>query len=110
MEPLVRASLAVRTLVRRGHGSLIACGLAAYVVYGGAAGAMRTSQRIALGVWALLLVSRVSRKLRATQDVRLLVDIELGVLLSVGLEAALVRFDGGLSGPYAPAIYVLVAL
>jgi diguanylate cyclase (GGDEF)-like protein len=110
MEPLVRASLAVRTLVRRGHGSLIACGLAAYVVYGGAAGAFRTTQGIALGVWALLLLSRVSRKLRATQDVRLLVDIELGMLLSVGLEAALVRFDGGLSGPYAPAIYVLVAL
>jgi diguanylate cyclase (GGDEF)-like protein len=110
MEPLVRASLAVRTLVRRGHGSLIACGLAAYVVYGGAAGAFRTSQGVALGVWALLLASRVSRKLRATQDVRLLVDIELGMLLSVGLEAALVRFDGGLSGPYSPALYVLVAL
>jgi diguanylate cyclase (GGDEF)-like protein len=110
MEPLVRASLAVRTLVRRGHGSLIACALAAYVVYGGAAGAMRISQLVALTVWGVLLVSRVSRKLRATQDVRIVVDIELGMLLAVGLEAALVRFDGGLSGPYAPAIYVLVAL
>ncbi len=110
MEPLVRASLAVRTLVRRGHGSLIACALAAYVVYGGAAGAVRTSQLVALTVWGVLLMSRVSRKVRATQDVRIVVDIELGMLLAVGLEAALVRFDGGLSGPYAPAIYVLVAL
>ena len=110
MEPLVRASLAVRTLVRRGHGSMIACALAAYVVYGGAAGAVRTSQLVALTVWGVLLVSRVSRKVRATQDVRTVVDIELGMLLAVGLEAALVRFDGGLSGPYAPAIYVLVAL
>jgi diguanylate cyclase (GGDEF)-like protein len=110
MEPLVRASLVVRTLVRRGHGSLVACALAAYVVYGGAAGTMRASQLVALGAWAVLLASRVSRKLRATQDARILVDIELGMLLAVGLEAALVRFDGGLSGPYAPAIYVLVAL
>ena len=110
MEPLVRASLVVRTLVRRGHGSLVACALAAYVVYGGAAGAPRASQGVALGVWAVLMASRVTRKLRATQDVRILVDIELGMLLAVGLEAALVRFDGGLSGPCAPAIYVLVAL
>ncbi len=110
METLVRASLVVRTLVRRGHGSLIACGLAAYVVYGGAAGAFRATQGVALGLWTLLVLTRVSRKLRATQGVRLQMDIELGMLLSVALEAALVRFDGGLSGPYAPAIYVLVAL
>lgn len=110
MEPLVRASLAVRTLMRRGHGSLIACALAAYVVYGGAEGALRTSQLVALTVWGVLLASRVSRKLRATQDVRIVVDIELGMLLAVGLQAALVRYGGGLSGPYAPSIYVLVAL
>ncbi len=79
-------------------------------MYGGAAGAVRISQLVALTVWGVLLLSRVSRKVRATQDVRIVVDIELGMLLAVGLEAALVRFDGGLSGPYAPAIYVLVAL
>jgi diguanylate cyclase (GGDEF)-like protein len=110
MEPLVRASLALRTLVRRGHGVLAACALAAYVVYGGAAGPARATQTVALGVWGVLLASRVVRKLRASQDVRLVVDIELGVLLAVGLEAALVRFDGGLNGPFAPSLYVLVAL
>ncbi|HEY5240429.1 MAG TPA: sensor domain-containing diguanylate cyclase, partial [Polyangiaceae bacterium] len=31
-------------------------------------------------------------------------------LLAVALEAALVRFDGGLSGRFSPALYVLVAL
>ena len=110
MEPLVRASLAVRTLVRRGYGSLIACGLAAYVVYGGAAGPPRIAQGAALGMWAVVLVSRLGRKLRATTEARVIVDIELGMLLAVALQAALVRFDGGLSGPFSPSVYVLVAL
>jgi diguanylate cyclase (GGDEF)-like protein len=110
MEPLVRASLALRTLVRRGHGSLIACALAAYVIDGGADGPPRTSQWIALGVWGLLLASRVTRKLRGVAEVRVLVDIELGMLLALSLQTALVRWGGGLSGPYSPAIYVLVAL
>src|ERR1700742_2255402 len=34
MEPLVRASLALRALSRRGHGLVIACVLASYVVTG----------------------------------------------------------------------------
>jgi two-component system cell cycle response regulator len=110
MEPLVAVSLAVRTVLRRAHGLLVSCGLAAYVVYGGAAGGPRATQAAALVVWAALLVSRVVRKARATQDAPLMVDVEIGALLSVGLQATLVRFDGGLSGPYSPAIYVLVAL
>jgi diguanylate cyclase (GGDEF)-like protein len=110
MEPLVRASLALRTLLRRGHGTLLACGLAAYLIQGGAAGEPRPAQAVALAVWAFLLASRVVRKLRATGDAPLLVDVEIGALLAVGVQAALVRFDGGLSGHYSPAIYVLVAL
>ena len=110
MEPLVRASLTLRTLLRRAHGSLLACGLAAFVVYGGAAGAPRVAQGIAVAVWAFLLASRVARKVRASEDAPLLVDVEIGALLSVALEAILVRYDGGLSGPYSPALYVLVAL
>jgi diguanylate cyclase (GGDEF)-like protein len=110
MEPLVAASLAVRTVLRRAHGLLVACGLAAYVVYGGAAGGPRATQAVAVAVWAVLLVSRIVRKARANEEAPLVVDVEIGTLLSVGLQAALVRFDGGLSGPYSPAIYVLVAL
>src|ERR1019366_3237064 len=70
----------------------------------------RAGQAVAIAVWALLLASRVVRKVRATGDAPLLVDVEIGALLSVGVEAGLVRFDGGLSGHYSPAIYVLVAL
>ncbi|HEY8091462.1 MAG TPA: sensor domain-containing diguanylate cyclase [Polyangiaceae bacterium] len=110
MEPLVRASLLVRTLLRRGHGLLVAFALAGFVVYGGAAGELGPSQVAALGVWALLLASRVSRKIRLTGDAPTLLDVEIGALLSVALEAALVRFDGGLSGRFSPALYVLVAL
>src|SRR5450631_1374233 len=110
MEPLVRASLLVRTLLRRGHGLLIACALAAYVVYGGAAGEVGPGQVIAVGVWGLLLASRVRRKVRVTGDAPTVLDVEIGALLAVALEAALVRVDGGLSGRYSPALYVLVAL
>src|SRR5580692_4297064 len=84
--PGVRAVLVVRALLRRGRVLLVACGLAAYVVYGGAAGAPRATQAIALLVWAALLASRVVRKLRTTDDAPLRVDVELGALLSVGLE------------------------
>jgi len=109
-QALVRASLLVRTLLRRGHGLLIACVLAAYVVYGGAAGEVGPGQVIAVGVWGLLLTSRVRRKMRVTGDAPTVLDVELGALLAVALEAALVRFDGGLSGRFSPALYVLVAL
>ena len=110
MDPLVGASLALRTLLRRGHGLLVACALAAYLVYGGAAGQAGPSQIAALVVWAVLLASRVRRKLRAVGDAPIVLDVEIGALLSVGLEAALVRFDGGLGGRFSPALYVLVAL
>jgi diguanylate cyclase (GGDEF)-like protein len=65
---------------------------------------------LAIAVWALLLASRVRRKLLVTGDAPTLLDVEIGALLSVALEAALMRFDGGLSGRFSPALYVLVAL
>ncbi|HTB73246.1 MAG TPA: sensor domain-containing diguanylate cyclase [Polyangiaceae bacterium] len=110
MEPLVRGFVAVRTFARRGHGLLAALGLGAYVVFGGATAEFGVEQGAALGIWALLLASRVRRKLRETSDAGLLLDVEVGSLLAVALEAALVRLDGGLSGRLSPALYVLVAL
>jgi diguanylate cyclase (GGDEF)-like protein len=112
MEPLVRASLALRTLLRRGHGSLAACGLGAYVVLGGGATAeVGLELCAAVALWALLLVVRIARKARQPgEDGGPMLDVELGTLLAVGLETALVRFDGGLSGRFSPSIYVLVAL
>jgi two-component system cell cycle response regulator len=110
MEPLVVASLALRTLLRRGHGLLLACALGAYVVLGGATADFGPAQGIALGVWALLLAVRLPRKLRDTGDAGVLLDVEVGSLLAVGLDAALLRYGGGLSGRFSPGVYVLVAL
>jgi len=110
MEALVRVSLSMRTLVRRGHGMLVAGALAAYVVLGGATADFGVGQGVALGAWALLLASRVARKVRDDGDTPLLLDVDIGALLALGLETALVRFDGGLSGRFSPSVYVLVAL
>jgi two-component system, cell cycle response regulator len=110
MEPLVRASLVVRTLVRRGHGLLLAGAMATFAVLGGATGELGPAHALAIGVWGVLLASRVRRRLRETGEVGLLLDVEIGALLAVALEAALVRFDGGFGGRFSPALYVLVAL
>ena len=109
MEPLVHASLALRTLVRRGHGLAFACGLAAYVVEGGAKAPLGVLPGALAGLLVGLLALRVWRRLRETGDAAVWLDIEIGALATVGLEAALVRFDGGLSGRLSPSLYVLVA-
>ncbi len=107
---LVRALLAVRALLRHGYGLFTAAGLATYVVAGGAAGDVDAAKYVAAGVWVGLVASRAARKLRETGDAPLLLDVEIGALLAVALEGALLRYDGGLDGRFAPAIYVLVAL
>jgi diguanylate cyclase (GGDEF)-like protein len=110
MEPLVRTALTVRTLVRRGHGVLGACALGTYVVLGGAAAGFNVLQGLAVVLWGLLVLDRVRCKVWDREGNGLLVDIDLGVLLAVGLEGALFRFDGGLNGHLSPSIYVFVAL
>ncbi len=110
MEPLVRASLTLRRLLRRGHGTAVAGALATYVVSGGASMAVGPELVVATATWALLLATRLKTKLTQTGEGPLLVDFELGATLAVGLDAALLRFEGGLSGRFSPAIYVLVAL
>src|SRR5689334_16389351 len=110
MDPLVRASLLSRRFVRRAHGILSACALAAWVAAGGATSPVGVVPALALAVWLALVASRLRRKLRETGDAPVLLDVELGALLAVGVYAALLRFDGGLAGRFAPAAYVLVAL
>jgi diguanylate cyclase (GGDEF)-like protein len=110
MGPLVGATLAVRALVRHGYGLAAAAALAGYLVGGGALGDLGPGKYAAFGVWTLLVSTRVARKLRETGDAPLLLDVELGALLAVALLGALVRYDGGLDGRFAPALYVLVAL
>lgn len=110
MDSLVRATLLIRRLVRGGYGLAATCALAAFVVAGGASSpAGPLLGALAVG-WALLLGRRLRSKLRLTGDAPFLLDFELGALLAVGLDAALLRFDGTLSGRFSPATYVLVAL
>jgi diguanylate cyclase (GGDEF)-like protein len=110
MDPLVRASLVVRTLLRRGHGLALTCALGAYVVAGGATAEFGAWQGVAIATWTLLLATRLPRKLRQAGDAGVILDLEIGALLAVALEALLLRFDSGLNGRFSPAVYVLVAL
>jgi len=124
MQPLVRAShastpaptrgvrtmVALRSLVRRGQGSLVACALGAWVVLGGAKADFGVAMGVAIAAWAVVLASRLRRKLREMGDAPLWLDVEVGALLAVGLETALVRWGGGLDGALSPSVYVLVAL
>jgi diguanylate cyclase (GGDEF)-like protein len=109
MDPLVRASLATRALFRRGHGLAAACALASYVVWGGAREAVGILPVSIAALWALLLGVRLARKLRETDDARVGLDVEIGTLAAVGVEAALLRWDGGFDGRFGPSTYVLVA-
>jgi diguanylate cyclase (GGDEF)-like protein len=110
MDSLVRATLLIRRIARGGFGLVLTSALAAYVVLGGATAPLGALPIAAAVVWALLLVKRLRSKLRLTGDARFLLDFELGALLAVGLDAALLRFDGTLSGRFSPATFVLVAL
>ena len=111
MDSLVRASLLIRRIARLGYGLVLTFALAAYVVFGGGATApLAPLPVLASIIWALLLVKKLRAKLRLTGDAKFLLDFELGALLAVGLDAALLRYDGTLSGRFSPATYVLVAL
>jgi diguanylate cyclase (GGDEF)-like protein len=110
MDSLVRASLLVRRTARRGHGVLLCAGFGGCVVAGYASAPIDAFSAVALGAFLLLLGSRVRAKITSPGEAPLGVDIELGMLLAVGLDAALLHFEGGLSGTLSPAVYVLVAL
>jgi diguanylate cyclase (GGDEF)-like protein len=110
MDPIVRASLFLRRTVRRALGMTLTLGLAAYVASGGATAPVSVLTVSALALYTLLLVKRFGEKLSRTGQTAARTDIELGLLLAVGLFAALLRFDGGLSGTFSPAVYALVAL
>src|ERR1700728_3198691 len=110
MDPLVRGALLLRGAFRRGHGLVLALALGAFVVVGGATAPFGIGQIAALIVWVLLLSTRLRAKMRVTGEAPFLVDVEIGALLAVGLDAALLRYEGGLDGSLSPAVYVLVAV
>lgn len=109
MEPLVRATLALRAILRRAHGSLAALAFSFFLVLGDARGAWGLGHTVLAGAWGVLLAVRIRRKLREPGDARVLLDFEIGALVAVGLYAMLLRLDGGFSGPLSPLLYVLVA-
>jgi diguanylate cyclase (GGDEF)-like protein len=110
MDPLVRGALILRGAFRRGHGLVLAAALGGFVVTGGAMAPIGPAQVAAALVLATLLVTRLRAKLRTTGEAPFLVDVEIGALLAVGLDAALLRYEGGLDGSLSPAVYVLVAV
>ncbi|MCL2778479.1 MAG: diguanylate cyclase [Polyangiaceae bacterium] len=110
MDATVRVTLLVRRAARASFGLVLTCALAAFVVLRGGAAAVGP-ELVTLGcLWLLLVAKRLRSKLRLTGDAPFLLDFELGALLSVGLDAVLLRLDGTLSGRFSPAIYVLIAL
>src|SRR5215472_5553006 len=112
-ERLVRVSLVVRRVVRGGRGLLLVLALGGWVATGRATAPFSPVSALVACAWAALLGVRLRDKLlrRAGRSgiAPLRVDLELGALLSVGLDAGLLRWGGGLSGPFSPAVYVLVA-
>jgi two-component system, cell cycle response regulator len=111
MDPLVSASLALRRAARHGAGVAFASCLGGCLVLGYATSApFRVLPWILVALWALRLVSRLRRKMTRAGDAPFTLDLELGMLLTVGLDAILLRMDGGLSGSLSPAVYALVAL
>jgi diguanylate cyclase (GGDEF)-like protein len=110
MDPLVRASLVLRRMVRRGYALALTLALGIFVVAGGATLPIGPLPIVALAAWTALLGTRLRSKLSLPGEAPLLLDVELGALLAVGVDAALLRWGGGLGGKYSPAVYILVAL
>src|SRR6476646_1693862 len=111
MDRLVRLTLAVREAFRSGFALSAALALGAVVV-SDAGSPLETSWfGAAVVAWSAILVALVTRRWRKRAG-RLdsWSDLELGVLLVVGVFGVLLRADGGLSGPLYPVVYVLVAL
>jgi two-component system cell cycle response regulator len=109
MDRLVSASLLVRRVVRQGRGVALALAFGACLVLGGAMALGPAVLGVAL-LWGWRFASRVRTRITRTGEAPFVLDLELGMLLAVGLDAALLRFDGGLSGTFSPAVYALVAL
>jgi len=109
MDPLVRATLRFRKIARMSTGVVLNLALAAFVVFGGP-NSSPISFAIAASAWGALLVHRLRVKVTRTGEAPLLVDFEVGALLSTGLAFGLLKVDGSLSGTFSPALYVLVAL
>lgn len=88
----------------------MALGLGGLVVLGVATGPVGVPQVAAGGLVAVRIATRVRKKVALAGDAPFAVDLELGLLLVVALEAVLLRVEGSLDGPFSPALYLLLAL
>ncbi len=113
MDLLVRSSLWTRRVVRRGVGPVLALALAAILaLVPGAARATGLAAGAVAACWSFLLVRCVRARGRSASSVATgaIIDVELGMLLAVGLDFVLLRVDGSLGGPLAPSVFILVAV
>ena len=109
MDPLVRGSLLIRRLVRRGHGLAFGALLGAYVVAGGVSEPLGFDAIAAAVLYVALVLPRLRSRLALAAEAPLLLDVELGIFLTLGVYTSLLTLEGSLDGTFAPAAYVLVA-
>ena len=108
MEALVRASVALRRVARRGFTLAPILALAALLAANAAAplgGSVLVAGALAWGALAIVCAGRRVR----SKEADALSDFELGVLGVVATYGVLAR-AGGLAGPLYPLVYVLVAV
>jgi diguanylate cyclase (GGDEF)-like protein len=108
MEALVRASVALRRIARRGLAVVATLALAAFLVSSTIAPVTPSLLAAAALVWASLLAWCLARRIRG-KEADAWSDFELGALGVVATYGVLAR-AGGLSGPLYPLVYVLVAV
>ena len=117
MSTLVHAALSIRRTTRASLGLAAALGLAVLDVLGVfrvAPAQLGLEHALVATVWALVFGVRVAQRLRARDADEgaapgKLLDLELGALLLVAVHAC-VQLGGGLTGPFYPLVYVVVAL
>jgi two-component system, cell cycle response regulator len=114
MATLVHAALRLRRTARLSYGYLAAVALAAIVALGEfsrPASELGLLHAIAASIWVVVVLGRLSAHRRAREDAEpaIATQIELGLLALVAAHAAL-QVAGGLTSPYQPALYLLVAL
>ncbi len=108
MDLLVRATLGFRKVGRSALGALVAFGLGAHLVLVGGSPGHELEQTIAGAIASALLLLRVVQKLQKNQATYVARD--MGLLAAFVLIVVLLRFGGGLDGPWAASLYLLMAL
>jgi diguanylate cyclase (GGDEF)-like protein len=110
MDLLVRTSLVMRRVIRRGTGIVFALVGAYALVHGAAAASLGPGLVFASVVWAVMLARALRARFGRGVHLAALAEVELGMLLAVGLDALVLRVDGSASGALSPLAYILVAV